>query len=116
MDKELLDALNNLSLSLDEISKALKKESDEASKKRLADLSTQLAALEKDGLAADTIVFFFSDHGAGMPRCKRTPCNSGLRVPLIVHFPDKWKHLAPRGYAPHAPYGGYGGAATPYGW
>lgn len=61
-----------------------------------------LAALEADGLAQDTIVFYFGDHGPGMPRCKRTPCNSGLRVPFIVHFPEKWKHLAPRGYAPGA--------------
>jgi len=58
-----------------------------------------LGALEKDGLAADTIVFYYGDHGPGLPRCKRTPCNSGLRVPFIVHFPDKWKHLAPHGYA-----------------
>jgi len=58
-----------------------------------------LAELEKDGLAADTIVFYFGDHGPGMPRCKRSACNSGLRVPLIVHFPDKWKPLAPQGYA-----------------
>ncbi len=57
-----------------------------------------LDALEKDGLAGDTIVFYFGDHGPGLPRCKRTPCNSGLRVPLIVHFPDKWRKLAPRGY------------------
>jgi arylsulfatase A-like enzyme len=58
-----------------------------------------LDALEKDGLAPDTIVFYFGDHGPGMPRCKRTPCDSGLRVPLILHFPDKWKQLAPRDYA-----------------
>ncbi|HWB04258.1 MAG TPA: sulfatase-like hydrolase/transferase [Verrucomicrobiales bacterium] len=55
--------------------------------------------LKKDGLAADTIVFYFGDHGPGMPRCKRSACNSGLRVPLIVYFPEKWKHLAPAGYA-----------------
>ncbi len=58
-----------------------------------------LEALEKDGLAADTIVIYFGDHGPGLPRSKRTPCNSGLRVPFIVHFPDKWKPLAPPGYA-----------------
>ena len=43
-----------------------------------------LDELEKDGLAADTIVFYFGDHGPGMPRCKRSACNSGLRVPLIL--------------------------------
>ena len=39
------------------------------------------------------------DHGSGMPRNKRWPYNSGLHVPLIVHFPDKWKHLAPKEYS-----------------
>ena len=61
-----------------------------------------LAELEKDGLAADTIVFYYGDHGPGLPRCKRSACDSGLRVPLIVYFPDKWKALAPQGYAPGA--------------
>jgi uncharacterized sulfatase len=58
-----------------------------------------LAELEKDGLAESTVVFYFGDHGPGLPRCKRSACDSGLRVPLIVHFPDKWRHLAPPGYA-----------------
>jgi hypothetical protein len=48
-----------------------------------------------DGLAEDTIVFFFSDHGMGMPRGKRCLYDSGLRVPLVVRFPAKWSHLAP---------------------
>jgi uncharacterized sulfatase len=50
------------------------------------------------GLADDTIIFFFSDHGSGMPRSKREVCNSGLNVPFIVYFPPKWQHLAPPGY------------------
>ncbi len=57
-----------------------------------------LADLEKDGLAEDTIIFYWGDHGSGMPRNKRWPYNSGLNVPLIVHFPEKWKHLAPAEY------------------
>lgn len=52
----------------------------------------QLAA---DGLAEDTIVFFFADHGMGMPRGKRCLQDSGLRVPLLIRFPKKWAHLAP---------------------
>ena len=47
-----------------------------------------LKQLEDDGLADDTIVFFYGDHGAGMPRSKRFPYNSGLRVPMIVHVPE----------------------------
>jgi uncharacterized sulfatase len=57
-----------------------------------------LAQLEADGLADDTIVFYFSDHGSGMPRSKRWPYNSGLHVPMLVHFPERWAHLAPEGY------------------
>jgi uncharacterized sulfatase len=54
-----------------------------------------LAELEEDGLAEETIVFFYSDHGAGMPRSKRWLYDSSLRVPLIVRFPEKYRHLAP---------------------
>ncbi len=62
--------------------------------------AARLKELEDAGLAEDTIVFFYGDHGAGMPRHKRWPYHSGLRVPLIVHFPQKWRHLAPKGYGP----------------
>jgi Arylsulfatase A and related enzymes len=52
-----------------------------------------LRALEEDGLAEDTIVFFYGDHGSGMPRSKRWPYNSGLRVPLLVRIPEKFRNL-----------------------
>jgi len=54
-----------------------------------------LARLREDGLAENTIVFFFSDHGMGLPRGKRTLYDSGLHIPLIVHIPEKWRQLAP---------------------
>ncbi len=47
-----------------------------------------LDQLEEDGLLDGTIVFFFSDHGDGLPRAKRWTYDSGLHVPLIVRFPD----------------------------
>ena len=59
-----------------------------------------LRELEEAGLAANTIVFFYGDHGPGLPRCKRFPYNSGLQVPLIVYVPEKWRHLAPPEYQP----------------
>jgi choline-sulfatase len=59
-----------------------------------------LQELEEAGLADDTIVFFYGDHGSGMPRSKRWPYNSGLHVPLIVHVPEKFRHLAPEDYKP----------------
>ena len=58
-----------------------------------------LRELEEAGLAEDTIVFYFGDHGPGMPRCKRWPYNSGLHVPLIIYAPVKFRHLI-RGYSP----------------
>jgi len=60
-----------------------------------AEAGQLLRALEEDGLSEDTIVFFFSDHGAGMPRCKRWLYDSGLHVPLIARFPRKYRRLAP---------------------
>ncbi|MFH1719398.1 MAG: sulfatase-like hydrolase/transferase [Planctomycetota bacterium] len=57
-----------------------------------------LKQLREDGLEDNTIIFYYGDHGSGMPRSKRWPYDSGLRVPMVVHFPEKWKHLAPPEY------------------
>ncbi len=46
-----------------------------------------LAALAEDGLDDDTIVVWTTDHGDGLPRSKRELYDSGLRVPMIVHWP-----------------------------
>ena len=46
-----------------------------------------LDRLEEDGLAENTIVFFFSDHGRPMLRGKQWNYDSGLHVPLIVRDP-----------------------------
>lgn len=59
----------------------------------------KLAELREAGLADNTIVFFYGDHGSGMPRGKRTACDSGLHVPLLIHVPEKFRALAP-GYQP----------------
>lgn len=59
-----------------------------------------LGELQEDGLSEDTIVFFYGDHGSGMPRSKRWPYNSGCHVPLIVHIPEKYRRLAPPDYFP----------------
>ncbi len=53
-----------------------------------------LGQLEEDGLADETIIFFYSDHGRGMPRGKRWLYDGGLHVPLMICFPPKWRHLA----------------------
>ena len=57
----------------------------------VADMDRQVGAilqqLQEDGLAANTIVFYWSDHGDGVPRAKRSLYDSGLRVPLMIRWP-----------------------------
>jgi len=48
-----------------------------------------LRQLEEEGLAENTVVFFWSDHGRGLPRAKRWPYDSGCRVPLIIRWPGR---------------------------
>jgi uncharacterized sulfatase len=60
----------------------------------------RLDELAADGLLDDTIIIVTSDHGSGMARYKRMPYNTGLRVPLIVVFPEKYRYLAPKDYVP----------------
>lgn len=60
--------------------------------KQMQDLLDQL---EEDGVADNTIVFFYADHGTGMPRHKRWLYDSGTHVPLIIRFPEKYQHLSP---------------------
>ena len=47
-----------------------------------------LDQLEEDGLTDSTIVYFYSDHGGPLPRQKRLLYDSGIRVPMIVAWPD----------------------------
>jgi len=53
---------------------------------KVGDLLHQLEAQE---LMNSTIIVFWSDHGGPLPRQKRELYNSGIKVPLIVRFPDK---------------------------
>lgn len=59
-----------------------------------------LQQLAEDGLDGDTVIFYYGDHGPGMPRGKRWLYNTGLRVPLVVVIPEKFRHLAPDDYLP----------------
>ena len=59
-----------------------------------------LQQLKEDGLADNTIVFYYGDHGSGMPRSKRWLYQSGLHVPLIVHIPARFQSLLKQPVAP----------------
>jgi arylsulfatase A-like enzyme len=60
-----------------------------------AEFGRILDQLAADGLADDTVVFYFSDHGGILPRSKRFVLDSGLRVPLIIRFGKNVQELAP---------------------
>lgn len=53
------------------------------------------AQLKADGLDGNTVIMFYSDHGAGVPMYKRWLYDTGLKVPLIVKFPEQFEHLVP---------------------
>ena len=70
---------------------------------RMSELDGQIVGrlqeLAEDGLADDTIVFFWGDHGWGLTRGKRWVYDSGIRVPLMVQVPEKWRKWAGAGHA-----------------
>jgi len=60
-----------------------------------AQVGEKLAELDRLGLADDTIVCYYSDHGGALPGGKRSLHDRGTRVPLIIRFPQNWQHFAP---------------------
>ena len=53
-----------------------------------AQVNDLLKQLKDDGLEDSTIIFFYSDHGDGFPRAKRWIYDSGIKVPLLIKYPD----------------------------
>ncbi len=49
--------------------------------------------LKDAGKYEDTIVFFWSDHGVGLPRAKRWLYESGTHIPLLVRLPPKFRSV-----------------------
>ena len=59
-----------------------------------AQVGKRINELQERGLADNTIVFYYSDHGGPTPRGKRYLKDTGVRVPLVIRVPDKWKQLS----------------------
>ncbi|MBN2023680.1 MAG: sulfatase-like hydrolase/transferase [Pirellulales bacterium] len=55
------------------------------------EVGDRLKELRDAGLEQNTIVFFWADHGAGLPRMKRWLHDSGTRVPMLVRVPEKYR-------------------------
>lgn len=47
-----------------------------------------LSQLEEDGLLENTIIIWSTDHGDGLPRAKRSLYDTGIKVPMLIRFPD----------------------------
>ncbi len=57
--------------------------------KRLDDqIGEIIADLKEDSLYENSIIFFYGDHGGPFPRHKRALYDSGVKVPLVVKFPE----------------------------
>lgn len=66
------------------------------------DVGRVVDELAADGLDDDTIVFFWGDHGEGIPHGKRSLSEHGLRVPLVLHVPPRFAARATRPAGGHA--------------
>lgn len=66
---------------------------------KVEDMDTQIGEWLKEiddaGLAENTIVFYYGDHGGVLARSKRYVYETGTRVPFIVRIPEKYKYLFP---------------------
>lgn len=60
-----------------------------------AQVGAILDQLDEDGVADDTIVFYFGDNGGSVAGSKRFLNDRGLRVPLIIAFGENWRRWAP---------------------
>tara|TARA_B110000879_G_scaffold74513_1_gene104018 strand:- start:2316 stop:3401 length:1086 start_codon:yes stop_codon:yes gene_type:complete len=56
-----------------------------------AEVGTILRQLEAAGLADSTIVIWTTDHGDGLPRGKRELFDSGIKVPMIIRWPEAFR-------------------------
>ena len=66
---------------------------------KVEDMDSEVGAflkeLEDVGLAENTIVFYYGDHGGVLGRSKRYLYETGTHVPMIIRIPEKYKHLYP---------------------
>jgi len=47
--------------------------------------------LEQDDLLESTIIIWTTDHGDGLPRAKRELYDSGIKVPMVIYYPEAFR-------------------------
>ncbi|MFK8019477.1 MAG: sulfatase [Pseudomonadales bacterium] len=62
-----------------------------------AEVGSVLSYLSETGLDDNTIVIWTTDHGDGLPRAKRELYDSGIKVPMIIRWPERFRprHIMP---------------------
>jgi len=71
---------------------ALYFDANEVMDKEVGELLKELDSL---GLAENTIVMYYGDHGGVLPRSKRFLYETGTQVPFVIRIPEKYKYLYP---------------------
>lgn len=56
-----------------------------------AEAGQWLAQLREDGIADNTIVIWTTDHGDGLPRSKRELYDTGIKVPMVIRWPERYR-------------------------
>lgn len=56
-----------------------------------------LRRLKEDHLMDSTIIFFYADHGEGIPRGKTNGIGLGYHIPFVIWFPPAYKDVSPWG-------------------
>ncbi len=56
-----------------------------------AEVGRLLTQLEEDGLSDNTIIIWTTDHGDGLPRSKREIYDTGIKVPMIIRWPEQYR-------------------------
>jgi arylsulfatase A-like enzyme len=60
-----------------------------------AQVGRLLKELDENGLADNTIVFYYGDNGGILARSKRYVYESGTRIPFVIRIPEKYKNFYP---------------------
>lgn len=59
------------------------------------ELGELMKMLKEDGELDNTFIFYFGDNGGSLPGSKGYTGETGLKVPLVVYIPQKWRNRIP---------------------